>query len=106
MRYYLTYQISLFNFDPTSLIILSFHQVESSNGEDDLTVVMIEVDDVRQRLALGLLVRDSLDEPVQVGSVATGGKELGVSKIRLVDSEDDEACARRMHMVIFFFPFF
>ena len=40
---------------------------------------------------MGLLVRDSFDEPVRVGSVATRGKELGVSEIGLVDSEDDAA---------------
>ena len=44
LRYYLAQQISLFNFDPTSLVILSFHQVESPNGEDDLAMVVINVD--------------------------------------------------------------
>ena len=71
------------------LAIALLHEVESPNSEDDLVVVVIDVDDVQQRSALGLLVRDSLDEPIQVGSSATDGKELGVSEIGLVDSEDD-----------------
>ena len=52
-------------------------------------MVVIDVDDVRRRSALGLLVRDSLDELVQVGSAAIDGKEFGVSEIGLVDNEDD-----------------
>ena len=49
---------------------------------------LVAVDQVRQRVALGLLVGDALDDPVRVELVPARGLPLRVSEVRFVDGED------------------
>ena len=54
-----------------SLVIALFGQVEASNCQHDLVVLLIVVDQVRLHMALGLLVGDALDDPVWVEPIPT-----------------------------------
>lgn len=54
---------------------------------------MIGINEVRRRVALGLLVRHALDDPIGVHLVPARGRVLGVSQVVLVGGEDDAADA-------------
>ena len=51
-------------------------------------MLLVTVDQVRQHVALGLLVGDALDDPVRVEPVPARRLPLRVSKVRFIDSED------------------
>ena len=51
-------------------------------------MLLVAVDQVRQRVALGLLVGDAFDDPVWVEPVPAQGLPLRVSEVRFIDGED------------------
>lgn len=67
------------------LVVALLGKVEAADGEDDLAVIVIEVNDVGRGVTLSLLVGDALDKPIGIETVAAGGGELGAAEIRLVD---------------------
>lgn len=74
------------------LVVALLGQVQSPDREHDLAVVVVEVDDVRRRPSLGLLVGHSFDDPVRVQVELSDRRgDFGVSEIGLVDGEDDAA---------------
>lgn len=75
------------------LVVTLFGKIKAADGEHDLAVVVVAINEVRGRVTKGLLVGEALDNPVRVESVAAGGGELGVAEIRLVDGEDEAADA-------------
>lgn len=78
------------------LVVALLHQVQPPDGQHDLAVLVVRVDDVGGRPALGLLVGDALHDPVRVEPVpAPRGRELRVPQIGLVHRQDEPADARR-----------
>ena len=71
-----------------SLVIALFGQVEASNCQHDLVVLLIVVDQVRLHMALGLLVGDALDDPVWVEPIPAQGLLLRVLEVRFIGGED------------------
>ena len=74
------------------LVIALLGQVQAADREYDLTVVVVDVDDVRRRSSLGLLVGHSFDDPIRVQvELSDRRRDFGVSEIGLVDGEDHAA---------------
>lgn len=73
------------------LVVALLDEVEAADGEDDLAVVVVGVDEVGRGAAMGLLVGDAFDDPVGVEAVASVWGELRVAEIGLVDGEDEAA---------------
>ncbi|KAL0925804.1 hypothetical protein M5K25_004174 [Dendrobium thyrsiflorum] len=76
-----------------NLVIALADEVETTDSENDLSVIVIGVDEVGRASALGLVVVDALDEPARVQVIAARRGEAGVGDIVLVDGEDDSAYA-------------
>lgn len=75
------------------LVVTLLRQVEAAHGQHDLAVVVVGVDEVGRRVALGVLVGGAFDDPVGVEVVAGGGG-LGVGwvvEVGFVDGEDEAA---------------
>lgn len=72
-------------------------EVEAADGEDDLLVAVVDVDDVGRAGVADVLVGGALDDAgeVDAGVPAAGRRELGgVGEVVLVDGEDDAADSR------------
>lgn len=76
------------------LVIALHGEIESPNGQHNLAVFVISVNEIRRRVAPRLLVGDALDDPIGVESEPTGRFIMWTAKIRLVDGEDQSAGAR------------
>ena len=73
------------------LVIALLDEIETTNGEDDLMVVVVGVDEVGRGAAMELLVGDTLHNPLWFHAVAPRRGVLLVIEVRLVDGEDDAA---------------
>lgn len=82
------------------LVVALADEVEAADGEDDLLVVVVNVDEVGGAAAQGLVVVDELGDPGLVHAVAAGGCESGLGEVVLVDGEDRTAHAgHRLELV-------
>lgn len=75
------------------LVVGFLGEVEASDGEDDLAMRVVEVDEVRRHAAKGMVVGGALDDRVGIEAVATGGRVLGAAEVLLVDREYEAADA-------------
>ena len=73
------------------LVIALLDEIETTDGEDDLMVVVVGVDEVGRGAAMGLLVGDALHNPLWFHALAPRRGVLWVVEVRLVDGEDDAA---------------
>lgn len=77
------------------LVVALAGEVESADGEDDLLVLAVDVDEIGRAPSVGdLVVRHALDDVGRIHPVAAGGGILGVGEVLLVDGEDGAADAR------------
>lgn len=74
-------------------VVVLIHQIHTADGEDDLAVVVVGVDQVGRSVAEGLLVVGALHHPFRVDPVAGGGGEPGAAGVRVVDGQDGAADA-------------
>jgi hypothetical protein len=82
--------------DGADLVVGVSDEVEAADGEDDLVVSSVDVDDVGRAVCADVGVGGALDDAVgvDVGVSEPGGRELGVGEVVLVDGHDDLADAR------------
>ena len=71
------------------LVIALLDEIETTDGEDDLMVVVVGVDEVGRSAGMGLLIGDTLHNPLWFHVVAPRRGVLWVVEVRLVDGEDD-----------------
>lgn len=76
------------------LVVALLDEIETSDGEHNLTMVVVGVDEVRRGAALSLLVGNALDNPLWFDAVAAVRGVPRVVEVGLVDGEDEAADAR------------
>ena len=76
------------------LVVALLDEIETPDGQHDLMVVVVGVDEVGRGVALGLLVGDTLHNPLWFHPVPPWWGVLWVVEVGFVDSQDEAADAR------------
>ncbi|XP_028118505.1 protein FAR1-RELATED SEQUENCE 1-like [Camellia sinensis] len=71
------------------LVVALSNQTKAMDSKNNLTLVVVSIDEVRLRVSMNLLIGDVLDNLLEVEAIATEGREMKVAEVILVDDDDE-----------------